>query len=243
MRNYEKYAVDYLDADNTFEHYAVKYRREVVLSSIKRHNATKILEIGCGAESIFEFLENKQGFIIEPSNHLLNIAKNKLHKSNNVNILNSTFESSEIDLKKFDYILISGVLHEVDDVDHFFSKLLEASVESVIHINVPNGNSLHRHIGMRMGILRDNLDFSIFNQRYQIMSVFDLPKLRKLVQDHTFTEIDAGYYGFKPFTHMQMDKLMKNSDFGLDVVRAMYSVADIIPEFSTEMFIELRNNR
>ena len=215
MRDYEQYGTDYLDGDNAFEHFAVKYRREIILESIKRNDALSILEIGCGAESIFEFLKDKQGAIIEPSKLLLNVAKEKIDDSNEVIIYNSMFELSDIDIKEFDYILISGVLHEVDNIELFFSKLSMAKKESVIHINVPNGNSLHRHVGVRMGLLRNKLDFSIFNHRYQIQSVFDMQNLRALIQSYSFRELGFGHYGFKPFTHLQMNCLMNNDDFGM----------------------------
>lgn len=239
MRDYEQYGIDYLDEDNAFEHFALKARRHIVLESIVRNGSFSILEIGCGAESIFQFLRNKRGVIIEPSMKLLKLAEKKIHDSNDVIVHNSMFETTKMDIREFDYILISGVLHEVDNIDLFFSKLIAASNGSVIHINVPNGNSLHRHVGVRMGLLTDKLDFSPFNKRYQIQSVFDMNKLRLLIKRYSFKEITSGYYGFKPFTHLQMNNLMKSEAFGMEVVKALYSAADLAPDLSAEMYIEI----
>lgn len=65
MRDIAKYAEDYLQKD--FESYQVKYRRKLILEQIAKYKPRKVLEIGCGMEPLFLYVENVAFTIVEPS--------------------------------------------------------------------------------------------------------------------------------------------------------------------------------
>ena len=65
MRDIDKYAEDYAQKD--FESYQVKYRRKLVLEQIAKYKPHNVLEIGCGMEPLFLYVEDATFTIVEPS--------------------------------------------------------------------------------------------------------------------------------------------------------------------------------
>lgn len=242
MRDYEAYANDYLHEDNSFEHFAVKIRRNVVLQRISSYNSKRILEVGCGFDSIFNYLSCEEGCIIEPSRKFIDRSRQRLKSKDKILIYNTSLEESGVELCNYDFILLSGVLHEMEDVTLVFELLRKSSKNAVIHINVPNKNSLHRILGVRMELTQSCGTKSTFNERYQIQDIYCLEDLITLAQAKNFKILSTGFYGFKPFTHIQMRELAHNKYFGAAVVEALYSASDLFAEYSAEFYIELKQN-
>ena len=70
-------------------------------------------------------------------------------------------------LKYYDAVMLSGVLEHVSNDIEIVSNLAEIKY---IFVTVPNANSLHRHIGVDMGILKNlhelsHQDYSVGHKR------------------------------------------------------------------------------
>lgn len=62
IKNYsEKYSL------HSFEEYKVQYRRKKLLEIIKAYHPKSILEIGCGNEPLFQYVEDVHFTVVEPS--------------------------------------------------------------------------------------------------------------------------------------------------------------------------------
>jgi hypothetical protein len=134
---------------------------------------------------------------------------------------------------------MSGVLHEMEDVAKVFDKLKGIGNDAIVHLNVPNRDSFHRMLGVRMGLIQNCASRSDFNIRYQIQKIYSMDDLKSLAQENKFKVLDSGYYGFKPFTHMQMRELFRNKFFGPEVVEQLYSASDLFGQYSAELYVEL----
>lgn len=110
---------------------------------------------------------------------------------------------------------------------------------TVIHVNVPNANSLHRLLAKSMGIINSTKDFSENNIRLQTESIFDLESLSELVKKHKFQIIDEGSYFIKPFTHSQMQKIIDEGIISTDVLDGLYNLLDQY-YFGSEIFVEFK---
>ena len=105
MRDINQYSKQYAQA--VFEEYQVKFRREKILEILKQYSPARILEIGCGMEPLFSYInwpfENYT--VVEPSVTFIENAKN-LAKNQNIYFINDGFAATE-DIKEsgFNFIV------------------------------------------------------------------------------------------------------------------------------------------
>ncbi len=149
MRDINKYVEDY--AENDFESYQVKYRRKMVLEQIAQYNPRKVLEIGCGMEPLFLYVENVEFTIVEPSVKFCENAQAQLgDRGGNVRIYNDFFESVSLD-EQYDMVICSGLLHELEHPEVLVAKIAKCCArETIVHFNVPNANFMDRILAMEV---------------------------------------------------------------------------------------------
>lgn len=101
------------------------------------NNASKVLEIGCGAGNFRQsFPESTEYWGIEPNHEAFSQAQKKLHK-----VFNSIFDNIKNDLPKdyFDLIVCNDVIEHMPDHDDFLNSITEfMSKDSHILISIPN---------------------------------------------------------------------------------------------------------
>lgn len=243
MRDIEKYTKDYNVAN--FEDYQVKYRRKKILEILEKYKPKSILEIGCGMEPLFQFInaETYERYtVIEPSEVFYNNAVECAKSNHRVECINDFFGSDTAEkLPGFDMIICSSLLHEIEEPDLFvesFHKVCDNN--TIIHINVPNAQSFHRLLAKSMGLIKDEYEKSERNILYQQREVFDIECLSKLMQTHNFSVIESGSYFLKPFTHGQMFQMMEKKIIDEAVLDGLYNMAEIIPMFGSEIFVNCK---
>lgn len=238
---------DYTDKYNVpnFEDYQVKYRRRKVLEVINTYQPRKILEIGCGMEPLFDFID-KVGYdkwiVIEPSEIFWENAVKLAENNSKITIINDYFGTGSLQLdNEWDLIICSSLLHEIEEPKDFLHEIKRiCNGKTVVHIDVPNANSFHRLLAQCMGIISDVHEKSERNKIYQQNSVFDLNTLCKLMSESEFNIIDKGSYFIKPFTHSQMYKLMSEKIIDEKVLDGLYDLSQYMKEYGSEIFINAR---
>jgi hypothetical protein len=245
MRDLQDYSQEYVN--QPFESYQVEYRKRLVLDIIKKNKHATILEVGCALNPLFAFFTDFELLtILEPSKLFYDktvddIAKQNL--GNKVEIFNNFFEDTveAVDSKTYDLIIISALIHEIGDLKSFFARLKElVKPGTVVHIDVPNGNSLHRLLAVEMGLIKSQMELSDFNVQFQQNRVFDLNSLEKLVTDYDFNVIEKGSYFIKPFTHAQMQKMMDNNIIDTKVLDGFYNLIKHFPDLGSEIYINFK---
>ena len=93
MRDIKDYENKYIDEINEFERYKVIYRRKKVIEIIEKFSPQSILEIGCGMEPLFCYVNNKRFIIVEPSKLFYNNAVNLSGGSPNIVCINDFFDN------------------------------------------------------------------------------------------------------------------------------------------------------
>jgi 2-polyprenyl-3-methyl-5-hydroxy-6-metoxy-1,4-benzoquinol methylase len=245
MRDLQSYSEDYIN--QPFESYQVEYRKKLVLEIIQRNSHKNILEVGCGIDPLFNHVSDFDSLtILEPSTLFYQKAVDEVSKrdlGNSVKVFNNFFEDSieSVNSKNFDLIIISGLIHEISDLTGFFLRLQElVKPGTVVHINVPNGNSLHRLLAVEMGLIKSQLEMSNNNIQLQQNRVFDLGSLEKLVTDYGFEVIEKASYFIKPFTHGQMQKMIDNNIIDTRVLDGFYKLIRHLPDFGSEIYINFK---
>ena len=247
MRDISDYEKNYINMNESFERYKVKYRREKIIEQIEYYNPTKILEIGCGLEPLFSFIQNKNFTVVEPSAEFYENAQ-KLKDNlayDNLTCIKGFFEDVFYKLadlvQTYDMIICSSLLHEVTIPETLLRAITKVcSVDTVVHINVPNAYSLHRLIGAESGILTSVFDKTYNNRLFQQNQNFDMASLKRILNACNMIVIDEGSYFLKPFSHKQMAEMLDKHILDEKILDALYGVTRHMPEFGSEIYVNCK---
>jgi SAM-dependent methyltransferase len=247
MRNLTDYTKNYIE--RPFEDMQVAYRKKKVLELIRNHEHRNILEVGCGLDPFFNYYNDFEKLvIIEPSTIFYENANNKIIKSkfltSRVIVINDYLENSINELLKyeFDYIIVSSLLHEIDNVSLFLEKLsCILKIDTIVHIDVPNAYSFHRVLALEMGLIDSVFEMSAYNLQFQ-QQMFDLASLSNLIIKHGFRIINSGSYFIKPFTHKQMSEIIENKIIDVRVLDGFFRMTKYMPDLGSEIFVDFKIN-
>lgn len=237
----ENYANDVLG----FEKYKVIYRRRKILEIMERFHSKNILEIGCGLEPLFCYVEGSRFTIVEPSDKFFENAEKLSCENKNVTCIKGFFEEKVNFLRGgqfgFDLIVCSSLLHEVPEPD----KLLKAiravcNDKTIVHINVPNMYSMHRLLGVEVDIISNVFDKSEGNKRFQQNTNFDMRKLKDIVENNEMEVIEEGSYFIKPFSHKQMAEMLETKIINEKILDGLYNMTKYMPQFGSEIYVNCK---
>lgn len=242
MRNIDNYTDNY--SVQGFEDYQVIYRRKKVLEQIQYFHPTTLLEIGVGLDPLFQYVEDVEFTIVEPSEKFYENARelSEVKYGGRVHCLQGFFEDVADGLnKKFDMILCSGLLHEVESPNNLLSAISKVCNENtIVHINVPNANSLHRLLALESGIISNVKEKSKRNEMLQQHNVFDLDTLSQLVENNGMHIIESGSYFVKPFTHKQMYAMLEQEIIEENVLDGFYNLEKYMPGLGSEIYVNCK---
>lgn len=247
VRRIEKYEEDYLETDNPAnrfeERYQVRYRQKNVNRQMEKYKHQSILEIGCGMNSQANYMKEIRKYtIVEPAHKFIEKAKGDL-KGRNVLFVEGMVEENIEVLKntKYDFIIIGSLLHEIEAPKEFLETIKALSNENtVVHVNVPNANSMHRILAMESKIIPNIYSLTQRNITMQQSNVFDRDSLKKLVIDVGGIVLEEGSYFVKPFTHEQMMRCLDAGIIDDKVMEGFENMIKWMPELGSELFIDFR---
>ena len=120
--------------------------------------------------------------IVEPVKDFIDQVRARLEDK--IRYVNKNLEDAVDELKKedVDFIVISSLIHELSNPDVILKAACElAGPNTVIHINTPNAKSIHRLLGIKMGLLKHAKESSQLartfqrNQEYELSDWCELP--------------------------------------------------------------------
>lgn len=238
-RDIDKYTQDYNNSD--FEHILVKFRRKKVLEILNKYQPKNILEVGCGADSIFNYYTEYENFtIVEPSKEFCQIAQNSSMYNEKIDIINGFLEEEykKCSSKVYDFVVVSCLLHEVPAPEVLLSTIKKlASQKTIIHINVPNSMSFHLLWAYKAGLIPNIGTKTERAKKLQQNTIFDMNKLSEMVTNNGFNILDKGSYFIKPFDHKKMQKLVDNNYIDESLLNGLYGLIEYLPEFGAEIFV------
>lgn len=170
------------------------------------------LELGCAdGEGTKMLLPHFEKIVaVDGSEKLINKAKKEI-TNKKVSFYVSFFEDFETD-EKFDTVILAHILEHVDDplpVLQVAKRFVKNG--GVVLIDVPNALSIHRQVGVLMGMLPseyslNEADHSIGHQR-----VYDMTLLKKDIEKSGLKVVNEGGIFLKPFSNGQMESLLDKS--------------------------------
>jgi len=249
VKEYTEYYLK--DNEEGFEFFQVKYRRKKVLEIMEKYSHKRILEISCGLEPYFTFMDSnsyEEYTVIEPNEIFYKNAVSLASENKKIQCINMPFYYDEkLKNKNFDFIICSGLLPEIPDPQKLLEDIKKISnKDTVIHINTPNANSFHRLLAKEMGIINDLTALSQRNIRMQLNYVLTPNDFKDLIITAGFRILDSGSYFLKPFTHDQMYSMMKNNIINENVLDGLYTINDTLSSrcggggIGSELFVNVK---
>ena len=152
-RDIERYAEDYLKDE--FERVMSSYRRQMIVRLLQKYVAKNILEVGPAYNFCYQAYPSFTRYtVVEPSS----IMCARMPPEKNVRIINDLLENS-MDLlrqENFDFIIFSGLLHEIEDESSVLKCLYSlCGSETIVHISVPNCKSFHLRFAYEAGLISE----------------------------------------------------------------------------------------
>lgn len=244
MRNMEDYEQKFMKMD--FERYQEKYRRRLVEKVIDTYAVKdcSILEIGCGLMPLFTDYQDIYSFtVVEPAVHCYENARALAEDYSKVVCYQGFFEDvvKQIKEKKFDIIICSGLLHELEKPEELLRAMKTVCHrDSIVHINVANALSLHRLLAREMGLIESVYQLSDSNLALQQSHVFDMEQLKDLVSDEGYQVIDSGSYFLKPFTHRQMQQCMDEKILNVSILEGLDRLCEgYFKDYGSEIYLNV----
>ena len=248
MRDIKDYTDKYVD--EPFESTIVEIRKKMVIEQCKKYKHDHILEIGCGMNPFFvDFKDYKRMIIAEPGDSFADNAIELAKEGNiEVDIVRGFLENETDKINKLgidlDFVILSSVLHELDEPQKMLSAIKSiCSKDTVVHINVPNANSLHRLIAIEAGLIKDVHEQSAQMQKMQRRRTYDRELLTEEVEKAGFEIMDEGSYFIKPFTHSQMQRCMDAGIIDDNVILGLEKVIKYMPEYGAGIYANIRKKQ
>lgn len=226
-----------------FEAIQLKYRRALVLSEIRRLAPKRLLEIGCGEIPLFTDLGDDIEFtVLEPAAEFAANAIRLSESNSNIKVVQCYVEDYAPAKAEFDMIVLSSVLHEVNDPAKMLASVRRlCGPSTVVHVNVPNARSLHRLLAVAMGLIGDPSEQSGTQITMQQSSItYDAKSLQVELSQAGFTVAEQGSLFVKPFTHAQMQRLVDEGFITTNMLDGFQKLVDWLPEFGSELWVNAR---
>jgi SAM-dependent methyltransferase len=251
MVDFGKYENEYkkhYKQDFSIEELLIKERQKIVKKTIQNFTHKSVLEIGCGKNPFFKVITNyKKYHIVEPVNSFIKEAKELVKNDNRFEFFNCTIEDSnfleKIMKNRYDFIIVSSLLHEVSDPVLLLSVIKRiADKSTVIHFNVPNVFSFHRLLAVKADVINDIFEKSDTEKRFQRNNRYDIKGFKELLTKSGFDILETGTYFLKPFTSSQLEKMLAKGIVENSVIEALGKMIEFIPDMGCEMYANVRTS-
>ncbi|MCB0496602.1 MAG: methyltransferase domain-containing protein [Cyclobacteriaceae bacterium] len=242
MATAENYELNY--SKLPFEGILRRYRQRNIQESLNRHVHKNILEIGCGEHPIFQdFDAFDKMVVVEPGDIFYERAVSLASNDERITIYHGLFENILDQFKDgpFDYIIIGGFLHEIDNPDEVLKRIKEVChTNTIVHSFVPNAKSFHRLLAYEAGLIQSIYEESKLDALFGRRTVYDVVTFSELFELNGFSVIEKGSYFIKPFTHHQMEKLLSGQIIESSVLDGLNKMSAHFPDNGAEIYISAK---
>ncbi len=234
---------DYENGD--FEVILTKYRKKKMREILQRYSTRRMLEIGCGMEPFFlSYGDFDYMAVVEPADIMFQRAERYRQESEkNIECIYGFVEDKvdELQGKDFDFILLAGLIHEVEDVDRLMNSVRRICPEhGHVLITTNNPHSFHLTLAYESGIIPHLGLLTDKAKSFQRHRTFTMEEMKQLICKHGFSVVEEGACFVKPFAHSQMKALLDNHIITEAVLDGLDKMVKYIPELGAENYCVVR---
>ena len=238
MSTTQNYQSDYDELP--FENVLRKYRFLKIVDLLSKLKAKNILEIGCGANPLFEHYKGFETMtIVELDEFYFNSTVKKASGNSAIKVINKPIEDSVEDLSsEFDVIIISGFQHEMDNPEELLVLLRKiCNPNTSVVAYVPNANSFHRVLAFEAGLIPNIYNFSENDQKFGRRIVWDINSFSEMFMSSGYTVELSETYFIKPFAHKQMKTIMDEGILTSEILTGLDNMIKYMPTMGSEIVI------
>lgn len=228
-----------------FEPSLERFRRRQIssrLAPLVSKSPPHVLDVGVGRSAVSRHLEFpvRSLTLVEPMRWALDRDEERFG-SDDVTRFHGTYEafvSQTSATRKYDVVLFSGVLHEMNENE---AEQALASTSSILAKGglvlavVPNRNSIHRVLGVHLG-LQDSLDSRtqaearVSQQNGYTMSILD-----GKFASHGFRSVLTETFFLKLSSHAEMALAMESKVLTEHGLEQLFALSELLPEHGAEV--------
>lgn len=216
----------YLKEQLDFDKRLIRYRYETIRPKLVGNRG---LELGPAEGEMTQFLV--QDFevltIVEGSSELLA----QIPDRTNLIKVHALFENFEPD-QAYDSIILEHVLEHVDNPVELLARVKTwLSPNGKLFLGVPNGNSIHRLVAVKMGLLDNPCQLNSRDMALGHRRVYTPKTFREDIEKCGLTVLEMGGVYFKPLSNGQIQ-----SNWSEDMIQGFYELGKDFPEFAAEIY-------
>lgn len=145
--------------------------------------------------------------------------------------VHALFEAYE-PTQRFDAVIIDHVLEHVDDPVQILSRVRNwLAVHGRLLVGVPNGHSINRLLGVKMGLLKHPCELSPRDHRVGHRRVYTKPTLIADIESSGLRVLWTGGVFFKPFSAAQMQEICTD-----EMMAGLYELGQDFQDFAAELY-------
>ena len=218
------------DSSKDFDYHLIRYNFRFMQDRLR---GPRILEMGCANGVMTERLSAHFPAVdvVDGSEIYLKDVSNRLRKRKNIRYFHSLFESfAPVD--RYNSIIMARVLEHLIDPVRMLRTVAEwLEPNGQVHIVVPNALSLHRRIGVAMGLIPscdslDERDLQVGHKR-----VYGIETIRTDVESAGLVVRDLAGIFLKPLSNAQMEKWEGK------ILDALFEVGKDLPNYCAEIYV------
>ena len=207
-------------------------------------NKGNLLELG---SSLGIFTERFLPFFnditcVEASNEAVAQATKKL--GDTVKIINSTFETVDLD-SKYDNIVMTHVLEHLDDPVQVLKRVQDEWLadDGYFFLVCPNANAPSRQIAVKMGLVSHNSAVTPAEAKHGHLITYTLDTLERDAVAAGLEVVHRSGIFFKALANFQWDKLLQTDIISEEYLEGCYQLGHVYPDLCSSIFLVCKKGK
>jgi 2-polyprenyl-3-methyl-5-hydroxy-6-metoxy-1,4-benzoquinol methylase len=216
----------YLQEQLDFDKRLIRFRYEAIKPKLIGKRG---LELGPAEGEMTQFLiqDFEELTIVEGSSDLLK----KIPDKNNLVKVNAIFEEFK-PAQSFDSIILEHVLEHVDDPQALLVRVRQwLAPNGLLFVGVPNGNSIHRLVAVKMGMLDNPCQLNSRDHALGHRRVYTPLTFRAEIEQSGLRVLEMGGVFFKPLSNGQIQE-----NWSEEMIQGFYELGKDFPDFAAEIY-------